>query len=95
VRGEAVLPVLEAETVYGFAGWFDLDLAPGVSLGTGPASPLTHWRQQYLPVEPFRVRGPLRLDVEVGGALSDRRGAEVTVTWASAGGEGRSWHRLR
>jgi len=95
VRGEAVLPSLEEETVYGFAGWFDLDLAPGVSLSTGPAAPLTHWRQQYLPVEPFRVSGPLRLDVEMGAALSDRRGAEVTVTWASAAGEGRSWHRLR
>lgn len=81
--------------VYGFAGWFSLELAPGVVLGTGPADAPTHWRQQFLPVEPFSVDSPIELDASVGTATEDRRGVEVRLTWTSGGQRGASYHRLR
>ena len=31
-------------------GWFDLQLAPDVSLPTGPLDPKTHWRQSVIPL---------------------------------------------
>lgn len=81
--------------VVGFAGWFALDMADGIALGTGPADAPTHWRQQFLPVEPFEVDGALDLAVEVGPALADRRGAEVRVGWEHSGGAGGGFYRLR
>lgn len=29
--------------------WYDLEMAPGVVLPTGPADPMTHWKQSVLP----------------------------------------------
>jgi hypothetical protein len=95
VRGELRLDGVAPGPLYGFVGWFTLHLAPGVDLGTGPADPLTHWKQQLLPVEPFYVDGPLLLTAEVGPAAGDRRGAEVLLRWSSLLGEGQSFHRVR
>lgn len=92
--GRVHLPGVRGRVV-GFAGWFSLDMADGIVLGTGPADAPTHWRQQFLPVDPFDVAGDLELAVEMGRALADRRGAEVRVEWAHAGGEGAGFYRVR
>lgn len=42
-------------TVHGFGGWFEVDLAPGVTLSCSPHSVQTHWRQSFFPVRPFPV----------------------------------------
>ena len=42
-------------TVHGFAGWFDLELAPGITLDTSPFAVTTHWQQMYLPIDAVRV----------------------------------------
>lgn len=93
--GRARFEGLGPAPVVGFVGWFSLRLSPSVTLGTGPDDPLTHWRQQLLPTPPFEVRGALEVEAEIGPAMADRRGAEVTLRWSSAAGSGRSWHRLR
>lgn len=59
------LAVERAGTVHGFGGWFEVDLAPAVVLGTSPAGPATHWRQSFFPVRPFPVRRGDRIQVDV------------------------------
>lgn len=62
--------------LHGFAGWFAVQLSPGVRLATGPTDPRTHWRQSYFPVRPFlvqagdRLRGSMRA---VAREYGDRR----------------------
>lgn len=94
-RGTVSFPDLPSTDVTGFAGWFTLHLAPGVDLDTGPAVPPTHWRQQYLPTEPFPVRGTLQVEVLLEPAHEDRRGVEISLRWRSGAGAGASFHRLR
>ncbi len=63
-RADASAQTFEAEVSFtverdalldGVAGWFEADLAPGVTLDTGPAAPATHWRQLLLQVDPVPV----------------------------------------
>lgn len=48
------LPLGHDGTCHGLLGWFELDLAPGVTLDTSPRSPDTHWHQSYFPIEHLR-----------------------------------------
>lgn len=50
------LPIRRDGRVHGLAGWFDVDLAPGITLSTSPHAPATHWRQSFFPVRPFPVQ---------------------------------------
>jgi protein arginine N-methyltransferase 1 len=66
----------EATTAYGLAGWFDAELAEGVSFGTGPFSPRTHWQQMGFPLAgPFRIEAgvPLHVRIEPITVEDDRR----------------------
>ena len=47
------LPIERDATVHALGGWFEVDLAPGVTLSTAPDHPSTHWRQSIFPVRPF------------------------------------------
>ncbi|MFM1814682.1 MAG: hypothetical protein RLZ98_1377, partial [Pseudomonadota bacterium] len=38
-----------AATVYGFAVWWEAQLAPGVLISTAPGAARTHWEQLYFP----------------------------------------------
>lgn len=43
--------------LHGFGAWFTAELAPGVTLDTGPHAPLTSWRQVFFPLpQPLPVR---------------------------------------
>jgi SAM-dependent methyltransferase len=66
----------------GFAAWFVLELTASVHLPTGPADPLTHWRQVYLPLAdgPALADEPLTLDIHVEAASDDRRSIDVALT---------------
>jgi type I protein arginine methyltransferase len=67
-----------AAEAFGLALWFEAELAPGVTFGTGPCDPPTHWRQVFLPFpQPLAVVPTRPLEVEVmpprnveGGASS-------------------------
>lgn len=65
-------PILRPGAVYGLAGWFQADLAPGVLISTAPNAPATHWRQALFP-----LRQPI--DVVPGDYL------EATLTIGPAG----------
>ena len=71
-----------AQSIYGFALWWDCTLAPGVVLSTSPSAPRTHWDQIYLPLlEPINAEAgdevALTLESETGG---DDTGIEVRWT---------------
>ncbi|HVV86697.1 MAG TPA: methyltransferase domain-containing protein [Kofleriaceae bacterium] len=77
----------------GFVGWFEAELAPGVTLSTAPGVQ-THWGQYLFPVAAVDVAAGDRLEVELalddGDALvwrwsgAVRRGGEVRATFALA-----------
>jgi protein arginine N-methyltransferase 1 len=75
-------------TAYGLVLWFEAELAPGVSLGTGPHHPPTHWRQLFMPfpqprdVSPAR---PLRITVR---PPRDVEAGEQTWAWSVDDGLG-------
>lgn len=84
---------------YGLALWFEAELAPGVTLGTGPCDPPTHWRQVFLPfpqplaVRPGRpllleVRPPRNVETGIGSDLgSDLDGEAAAWAWRVSDGE--------
>lgn len=70
--------------IEGLCGWFDLHLAPGVDLPTGPSEVPTHWQQVVLP---WRMDGGegTEVAIEVEPAAGDRRGLEIRATWEDGG----------
>jgi protein arginine N-methyltransferase 1 len=56
-EAEATWRCERAETMYGFALWWECELVPGISLSTSPHAPRTHWEQLYLPLlDPIRAQ---------------------------------------
>lgn len=49
-KGEVSWKLDAAQTVYGFAYWWETDLIDGVTLSTAPDAPRTHWEQLYFPL---------------------------------------------
>lgn len=65
-----IYPITRNGTFNGLAGWFGVKLTDGIVFDTSPASPKTHWKQAFLPLqEPFAVhrRGMLKLDLAIAG----------------------------
>jgi hypothetical protein len=81
--------------IVGLAGWFDLELSEGIAMRGGPDAPLTHWKHQFLPLEPFRVEGFLDLQVRLEPSPDDRRGTDIQVGWASGDRSGTWFWRMR
>lgn len=70
-RGKAGWQVAAGFTLYGFALWWECELAEGVNLSTSPFAPRTHWEQLYLPIrEPVAVEQNATLTLEL---FSDTR----------------------
>jgi SAM-dependent methyltransferase len=87
----ARLDVTSAAETYGLALWFEAELAPGVTLGTGPCDPPTHWRQVFLPFpQPFAVTPgrPLRIEVRPPRDVEhDVQGEAAAWAWRVSDGE--------
>jgi protein arginine N-methyltransferase 1 len=67
------------ELVYGLALWWSAELAPGITLSTGPLSPRTHWEQLYLPaLAPIKVGRGQQLACRLRSTTSFERGTNVT-----------------
>jgi hypothetical protein len=47
----------ESVTCHGYLGFFEVDLAPNVTINTSPSAPRTHWQQIYFPTQGFRIKG--------------------------------------
>ncbi len=73
VSCDLAFPVLRAGTLHGLGGWFEADLAPGITLSTAPGRPETTWRQVFFPVSrPLVVAEGDRIQVAMRGAVRDR-----------------------
>lgn len=83
------LVVAEPATAYGLLVWFEAELGPGITLGTGPRHPPTHWRQVFLPfphglaVAPAR---PLQISIR---PPRDVEGGQETWAWTVSDAESR------
>lgn len=58
----------EGATVFGVCGWFEAELAPGVTLSTSPFAEQTHWLHFHFPFRrPLDVRpgAPIEIDIQV------------------------------
>ena len=66
VRGSLSFVAGRAATIHAFAGWFDAELSPTVTLRTGPGTD-THWAQLLFPIEPVSVPegGRIHLDLDL------------------------------
>jgi SAM-dependent methyltransferase len=86
-RLAARLDVSDAAHAYGLALWFEAELAPGVSFGTGPCDPPTHWRQVFLPFpQPLAVVPGRPLELEVTPPR-DVEGDAASWAWRVTDGE--------
>ena len=66
--------------IYGFALWWEVELAPGISISTSPFAEPTHWDQIYLPLlTPVAPQAGDVLELEL---CSDTR-ADVRLGWTS------------
>lgn len=45
-----------AASCHGLLGWFEIDLAPGITLSTSPQSIDTGWHQSYFPIEQLQLQ---------------------------------------
>lgn len=50
LSGRSTFEVLREGTCHGFVLWFVADLARGIRLSNSPYSPVTHWRNTFLPI---------------------------------------------
>ncbi|WP_295555759.1 50S ribosomal protein L11 methyltransferase [uncultured Hyphomicrobium sp.] len=76
-KGEASWKLETAETIFGFAYWWEAEIIDGVTLSTAPDAPRTHWEQLYFP-----VLTPIAVD----------RGESVLVTLRSSSSEDAGTH---
>lgn len=80
-KGEASWKLRGAATVFGFAVWWQAELAPGVALSTGPSDPRTHWEQLYFPLlEPIEGAAGEAIAVSLRSRSSDAAGTHLAWT---------------
>lgn len=77
-KGEARWMLGRPATVYGFAVWWEADLAAGVSLSTHPDAPATHWEQLYFPLlAPIAVAAGEGVAAELRSRSSPKAGTHL------------------
>lgn len=80
-NGSGTWTVAETQTITGLALWWRAELVPGITLGTGPEDPRTHWEQLYLPVlEPMSLDAGESLTAQVRSTTSYDKGTNVRWT---------------
>lgn len=73
--------------IFALCGWFSSVLSEGVTLGTGPNDPPTHWDQILFPLpEPFSVDPSRELTVSIS-PLTEQVGKEQFWCWSITDGE--------
>ena len=81
-EGEVAWKVDAAETVYGFATWWEADLLDGITLSTAPHAPRTHWEQLYFPLEaPMALAAGESVLVTLASRSSEEAGTHLA--WAA------------
>jgi protein arginine N-methyltransferase 1 len=88
--GEAAWHMGRPATIYGLALWWSAELAPGITLSTGPLEARTHWEQLYLPaLSPISVKAGQTLAARLRSTTSYERGTNVTWTLTVSDAAGR------
>lgn len=90
-KGEASWTFDTAQTVYGFAYWWEAELIPGVTLSTAPSAPATHWEQLYFPMlRPMTVEARETVLVTLRSKSSEEEGTHLGWTAVHFDAEGTS-----
>jgi protein arginine N-methyltransferase 1 len=80
-KGEISWKLDAAQTVYGFAYWWDAELIEGVTLSTGPDAPRTHWEQLYFPLQtPMTIEAGESVLVTLRSRSSEEAGTHLAWT---------------
>lgn len=80
-EGEATWRLDHAQTVYGFAYWWEAELIPDVVLSTAPDAPRTHWEQLYFPLlEPMILDAGESVRVMLNSTSSEDEGTHLAWT---------------
>jgi hypothetical protein len=80
-KGEASWKLDAAATVYGFAYWWEAELADGITLSTAPDAPRTHWEQLYFPLlSPLSLAAGESLLVTLRSRSSEEAGTHLAWT---------------
>lgn len=80
-RGEASWKLGSAQTVYGFAYWWEADLIEGITLSTAPDAPRTHWEQLYFPLStPMHLAAGETVLVTLRSRSSEETGTHLAWT---------------
>lgn len=86
----ARLQVTRAGVTNVLAGWFEADLAPGVTLSNAPDAPKTSWMQVTLPLDPpLRVERGMVIEVELRPRVTAGRSLH---TWSATLDDGERRH---
>lgn len=91
-RGSVRWDISDAARIHGFALWWECELVPGITLGTSPAGPPTHWDQVFAPISrtlDARPGDTLQLDLE-----SETGGGESGIGMRWQVRHGRGGHEL-
>ncbi len=89
-KGEARWVLPRAQTVYGFATWWEAELGSGITLSTAPDAPRTHWEQLYFPLlTPITVAAGEAIGVSLRSRSSEQAGTHLawTATHSNARGQ--------
>ena len=93
-KGEAQWRVAKPQTIYGFATWWEAQLAPGVTLSTSPLSPRTHWEQLYFPLlEPVKLAASETVTVSLRSQSSQEGGTHLAWTATHQDAKGKQQSR--
>jgi protein arginine N-methyltransferase 1 len=77
-KGEASWKLKAATTVYGFATWWNAELAPRIMLSTAPDARRTHWEQLYFPLlQPIAAKAGDTIVVNLRSRTSADAGTHV------------------
>ena len=80
-KGEASWRLDAAQTIYGFAYWWEAELIPGVTLSTAPDAPRTHWEQLYFPLlAPMAIEAGESVLVTLRSKSSEEAGTHLAWT---------------
>jgi SAM-dependent methyltransferase len=81
-------------TIFGFATWWQAELAPGIVLSTAPGAPRTHWEQLYFPLlAPIEAKAGETVAVELRSRTSMDAGTHVAWTAMHRDSKGRELAR--
>jgi protein arginine N-methyltransferase 1 len=93
-KGEVSWKPPKPLTVFGFAVWWEAELAPGIVLSTAPGAPATHWEQLYLPLlSPMQAGAGETVSLSLRSRSSEEGGTHIAWTAVRLDKAGKSAER--